>query len=506
MARLDQGHLRKLIEEQALDLTSMDASKVQEIREQMERMLARRLQPHFIEAFFLEAFQHMGGTVRPREKGRYEIAHVPATIRSRDRLIGTREPVLQRYERICFEKQQINVPGKPPAAFVCPGHPLLNSLIDLILERHCDLLKEGAVLVDEADPGDQVRALVYLEHSIQDARSDANGSRRKISTRMQYVEIEAEGTICNAGQAPYLNYRPLRPAEQTLIEAQVKPIWSRQDLENQAKAYAVRHLVLTHLQDIRQQKEELIDKTIAAVKDRLTKEINYWDKRAEDLKLQEEMGKPNAKINSGLARQRADELHARHDRRLKELQQERQLSASAPIVTGCALIVPIGLVQRLQGKRQAAPDLFARETKRVELLAMQAVMAAERELGCEPRDVSGDRCGYDIESRIPGTGSKLRFIEVKGRIEAATTVTVTKNEILTALNRPESFVLALVQVPQSKEFSEGDVFRLREASGAYGDRCVVRYVQQPFQREPDFGVTSVNYDWKQLWEQGQSPV
>ncbi|MBD2020825.1 hypothetical protein H6F43_11590 [Leptolyngbya sp. FACHB-36] len=50
------------------------------------------------------------------------------------------------------------------------------------------------------------------------------------------------------------------------------------------------------------------------------------------------------------------------------------------------------------------------------------------------------------------------------------------------------------------------MFRLREVGGAYGSDCAVRYVQQPFQRQPDFGVTSVNYDWKQLWEQGQSPV
>lgn len=42
---------------------------------------------------------------------------------------------------------------------------------------------------------------------------------------------------------------------------------------------------------------------------------------------------------------------------------------------------------------------------------MQAVIAAERQLGFEPSDVSADNRGYDVESRIPGTG-KLRFLEV----------------------------------------------------------------------------------------------
>jgi hypothetical protein len=167
----------------------------------------------------------------------------------------------------------------------------------------------------------------------------------------------------------------------------------------------------------------------------------------------------------------------------------------------------MGLLQRLQGKRQATPSLFARETKRVEMLAMNAVINAERALGHEPRDVSMEKCGYDVESRIPGKGM-IRFIEVKGRIEGADTVTVTKNEILTGLNKPENFVLALVRVPASEEFPEGDAFRVRSSRGAYAignDGCLIRYVRDPFQKEPDFGVTSVNYNWQELWERGDEP-
>lgn len=167
-------------------------------------------------------------------------------------------------------------------------------------------------------------------------------------------------------------------------------------------------------------------------------------------------------------------------------------------------MVPVGLLQRLQGKRQLDTSTFAKETERVEQLAMAAVMAAERQLGYEPRDVSKEKCGYDIESRIPGTG-RLRFIEVKGRIEDARTVTVTKNEIITALNKPGDFILALVQVPKSEKFTEGDAWRVRASQGTYKvhkNDCPIRYVLRPFQREPDFGVTSVNYDWRELWQQG----
>src|SRR4026207_1613698 len=104
----------------------MDASKVQRIREDMERADARRLQPHYIESFFLEAFKQLGGTTKHREARRYEITHGPAPARTRDRRIGSGEPVQPRYGRVAFEKDLITPEGMTPAAFVCPGHPLLN--------------------------------------------------------------------------------------------------------------------------------------------------------------------------------------------------------------------------------------------------------------------------------------------------------------------------------------------------------------------------------------------
>ena len=209
--------LRELIEERALARDSMDVSQVHRIREDMERAEARRLQPHFIASFFLEAFKLLGGTIRQREPKRYEITHVPAVIRNRDRAIGTRDAVLTRYERVTFEKGLLSVEGKPMAEFVCPGHPLLDATTDLVLERYRDLLKRGSILVDEDDPGEGVRCLVYLTHAIQDARTDRSGHRRIVSRQMQFVEVDAEGNVRAAGCAPYLDYRPLKEEEQSLV-------------------------------------------------------------------------------------------------------------------------------------------------------------------------------------------------------------------------------------------------------------------------------------------------
>ena len=324
---LDRGHLQTLLEERVLAHDAMDASNVQRIRADMERADARRLQPHYIESFFHEAFKILGGSAKQREARRYEIP-CPAPVRNRDRLIGIGEPVLPRYERIAFEKALVAPQGQPLAAFVCPGHPLLDAVIDLTLERNRDLLKRGTVLVDERDPGTSPRVLFYLEHAIQDAGLTRAGDRRVVSKRMLYVEMDASGGVRSVQYAPYLDYRPLaagEPACEALLD-RAECQWITRDLEQKAQGYAVAHVVPQHLAEVRGRKLELAAKTEAAVKDRLTKEIAYWDHRAQELKLQEQAGRPNAKLNSEEARKRADLLQGRLQKRLEELKLEAQLS------------------------------------------------------------------------------------------------------------------------------------------------------------------------------------
>ena len=119
---VDRDRLRGLMQRHALAEDTMDTSRLHAVREEMERADARRLQPHFIESFFLEAFKRLGGTARQREPRRYRISHVPEVVRRRAREMGTREPVPVRYERIAFEKSLVAPRGQPQAAFVCPGH------------------------------------------------------------------------------------------------------------------------------------------------------------------------------------------------------------------------------------------------------------------------------------------------------------------------------------------------------------------------------------------------
>ena len=187
----------------------------------------------------------------------------------------------------------------PPAkastcTFVCPGHPLLDAVIDLILERHRDLLKRGAVLVDERDHGTTPRVLFSIEHALQDAGVTRAGERRVVSKRVLYVELDNDGVTRHLHYAPYLDYRPLADDEPAVDAFLERPecAWVGRDLEPAAQAYAVADVVPEHLAEVRAARLALIDKTEAAVKDRLTKEISYWDHRAAQLALEEEPARP----------------------------------------------------------------------------------------------------------------------------------------------------------------------------------------------------------------------
>lgn len=459
---------------------ALDPRLVYQLADDMARAEARRLQPHYIADFFLTAFRELGGAVHAREAGRWEVTHVPPAL---VREGGGAVPVLRRYERITFQRDLITLPGRPVADLLCPGHPLLDAVVDLTLERHRALLGEGSVLVDRTDPGETPRVLVYLEHAIADGRPGGEGAS-VVSRRLEFVELFADSSCRAAGYAPYLDYTPLAP-ELADAAGRALAVDSFAQLENAARAYAVEYLVPAHLREVADRRLPWVEKTRQAVHQRLTAELVYWDQRAAEFRRQAEKGQLNAALNAEQASRRHRELADRLARRMTALEAERHLQARPPVAVAMAVVVPQGWVDRQSGVAPVlSADVLSRA--RVEQAAMDAVMEAERGLGHMPQDVSAAKVGYDIESR-DGTTGRLRLIEVKGRAADADTVTVTKNEILTALNQPRDYILAVVRV------------------GTEGPAAPV-YIREPFQQEPDFAAASVNFDLHQLIKKGANPT
>jgi hypothetical protein len=160
--QIDLKKFQELLENQALDIDTMDVRRIRKIRVEMEIAEARRMQPHFIESFFRAALEELGGQIHPREEGRYEISRVPSVMRSTELQLGARSPVLARYQRITFEKDKEAIQGQPLAEFVCPGTPLLSAAIEVLLQRHGEILRRGAVLVDETLDTAEPRALAIF--------------------------------------------------------------------------------------------------------------------------------------------------------------------------------------------------------------------------------------------------------------------------------------------------------------------------------------------------------
>ena len=332
---LDVTHIKDLLERNALAQETMSTERLFAVKEQMEIAEARLLQPYFVRSFFAKAFEGVGGSMYPREPGRFEITHVPALIRERD-----------------------------------PEH--------------------------------------YSE----------------VATRR-----------------------------------------------------------IAH-----------VDKTLAAVYERLTKEIAFWSDRWMRLKDDQAADK-EVRLNLDNIQRTINDLEGRLENRRKELQSMRHVTNGTPVVLGGALVVPIGLLRQLRDPSSFIPqpssfssDPAARS--RLELLAMNAVRAAEEARGCRVVDVSAQKCGWDITSYAPAVNGKLpesRHLEVKGRIKGATTVTVTKNEIFHSWNQGAKYHLAIVLVGDDDS-----------VDGPH-------YISHPFREEPGWGVASVNYDLKALLELAAIP-
>ncbi len=490
----DRQNLLSLLDRNALAQETLGTDRLFAVKEEMEKAEARRLQPYFVRSFFLKGFESLGGSIFPRELNRFEVTHVPAVLRERDRVLTGRNrrelaPVLKRYERVCFTKDAVRPldrPGLAFAAMIHPGHPLMLAVSDVLLEKHANLLRQGAVLVDPSDEGEQPSLLFLLTHEVK------SGDGQVISKRLQFIRVLPDGSASFAGWAPHLDLEPLAAAERTLLKDTLAGPWLTAGLEQRALALAASTLVPEHFNEVAGRRIAHVDKTLAAVHERLTKEIDFWSDRYIKLTEDQAAGK-DVRLNLENVRRTLADLESRLLSRKKELQSMRHVTSATPVVLSGALVVPAGLMRKLRGESAPADPAAAFSADpvaraRIERLAMQAVQRAEEARGCKVVDVSAQKCGWDITSYPPAADGKqpeVRHIEVKGRIKGATTVTVTRNEMLYALNQSDKFLLGIVLV------GEGDA-----VEGPF-------YLSNPFDAEPGWGVSSVNYELNALLERAQ---
>ncbi|MFE7128356.1 helicase-related protein [Streptomyces sp. NPDC057617] len=477
-----------LIKGLALDAHVMGLEDVEAVRLRMEEAQAKRLHPHYVRAFFRDAFDRLGGHLRARESGRHEITHIPAVLRDTGRFgLGLGGVVQRRYERVCFDRERVTVPGAARADLIAPGHPLFDAVLEETVHRHGDLLTRGTVLVDASDAGTRPRLLTALVQEVVD------GHGRSVDRSFAFVELSPDGTAHDAGPAPYLDYRPPTPREAEAAGVLLKEKWLRDGGPARAMEWAVREAVPQHLNRTRERLLPVIERTRAQVEQRLRQEISFWYAQAGKLELDVAEGK-KVRHRPETARAWAEDLERRREQRLAALDKDQALQARPPVVAGCALVVPVGwLVGHLgpaetPAERAVLDALHAADGYETDRRAVAAVLGAERGLGRVPEEMAHNNPGYDIRSL--SVDGHLMHIEVKGRREGAEHFYVSRNEVLVAKNRGEHHRLALVSVsPHGPEHDE------------------IRYLTDAF-ADTDFGdlkTEGLLLSWQDAWNKGGTP-
>lgn len=469
--RVGEG-LPALIREQALHTQMLSLTDIERIRRDMEEARARRLQPHHIESFFRGALTELHGRIAPRQRGRFEITHVPQAVRDHGK-------VLYRYERVCFDR--LFIEPTPKADLIAPGHPLLDAVVDAVTERFAAVLSRGAVLSDRTDSDESPRLLVSVRQEVVDGHEPP----RPVLKRFGYVELYPDGKRHDrAVEAPYLDYDALTLEELDLVRPLLAEAWIV-DAPKLALSWAAGTDLPRQVATLQQRISADAARTRRMVSRRLAQEINYQYLRQAEFAAQLRAGKVVRHRPEAIERHIA-QLEQRRERRMAELDREEHLRPLPPVVASLALVIPQGLLDRLAGTREMPVEHYTLDTKRVEMRAVRAVAAAERALGRIPEVQPHNNPGFDIRSWDPTAGHSV-FVEVKGRVEGAEDFIVTRTEVVGGRNA-DHYRLALVQV------------------GPAADE--VRYVTNPFEGidiAEDFALHSVTLRWPDFWRRGGPP-
>lgn len=461
--------IQELLEERALAQDSLAEADLDQLRAAMDEARARRLAPHYIESAFREGFTRMGGRMSKREKDRYEIPNVPASLRA-----ATREPVATRYERVTFELTAIEHEAKPRADLLAPGHPLHDVVNTETTNRWNHALEQGTVLVSATV--DVPQLLVGVIEEVADATGTA------VARRFGYAYVNTDGSVSSAGPAPYLD---CVAAPDTVVVDQLRELEWLNDAEERAASWIIANQLPEYLEEVRPRRDLELRRTREQVTARLQYEINRLWAEATAAQAAENDGTKVRESSASLS-EKATNLERRQTERLKELSKQELLTTRPPRILTAAVVLPLSMTT--DESPSEAPQ-HAVETKEVERRGVDLVLATEARLGRTPQEQAFNNPGFDVLS-YPGDNELPIRIEVKARVLGAKDFFITNNEIVTGKNTAPRYRLALVSVdPRGPEHDQ------------------VRYVDDPFANIDmgGFDAMGVRADWNKTWNKGMEP-
>lgn len=501
--------LRQLEQEESIDRDSflhLTSADVDAERRRMEQHRERKLQPGYIEAFFMDAMRDLGSAMHRRETGRWEITHMPQEVLRAAERLNRHRPLASRYERVTFDPAHIYAKVRPngeaeqaKALLIAPGTPILDAVISVILGKYESELSKGTVFVDDTDSQSDCPAIVTA--ASQDIAASAMGPRHEgdsevIARQFDYLQIAQDGEISTLVVPPYADLRAPTDSERKHIDALLRADpWFSVDHSQELRDYVYVTYTDKRMAELQATHDAERAHVWKCVEQRLKSESNYW--WGEYLRIQEsERTQPGKKqpMSSAAAYKRAEEMEARLKEREAALAGPDPLHASPVQLHGQALVIPGCLLKHdsedtddKTGTLQ--PPHMPRETDEVDRRGVALAMEAERRLGRSPVEMPHNNKGFDIES-CDAHGSTF-FIEVKSRIDLPDHdyFFASKNEILHGKTQGDHHRLALALI--SPEGPEHDSIR-------YQDHAFDEIV-------PDDSTVNIKMVFSKHWEMGTDP-
>ncbi len=461
--------LEELLNERALASEHLSDADLASLRATMDAARARRLQPHYIELAFKEAFTRFGGKIARREKGRYEIAYVPSALRN-----GKYGPVASKYERVTFDLSRVHNEGGT-TDLLAPGHPLHDSVMDHAVTTLAGVLNRGTVLVSARIESPHL--LVGVVEEIVDSLGAS------VARRFGYAYVSEDGIVTAAGPAPYLD---CTAAPDTAAVRQAKALPWLHSAESNAVSWIIENELPSYLTSIQPRRSAELDKQRGLVEARLKYEIERLLAEAVAAAEREKLGEKPKESSESLSR-KATDLHARLDRRLELIDQQSKMSTKSPLIVTAALVLPAVMLDSdvpFEDKTTSGlPSTF------VQRRSIELVLAQEHMIGRVPEPHESNTHGYDILSTDPVSDQTYR-IKVVAHVAEAAYFWVTHNEIVTGKNASPHYRLALVRLGQGPSMA-GDV----------------RYLDDPFANVDlnDFQATGHAADWNRNWTHAKAP-
>lgn len=414
-------------------------------RERARVSQENKLIPEYLENFFVRAFEAIAGKgrVRRRGDGFLSIRWVPAEIKNVSYEFRMRYGLVDdRYPKFTFDKNLVKT--EETADFVAPGHPLMEAVLEKVLQKFGPELRRGAVF---EDPDGQLNGLIwFLEGSVTD------GTGQLVGKRMFAVYVSEAGEV-----------KAIRPAILWDLRPVTKKVPETLRVLGARRADVAGYLISNEFQEFRQ---SLLAERQREISIRKKYGLRALEERIFDLDIRmteylEKGGNADDVAYQNWERER-ERLNYEKQQMEERLKREGNLTLTPPRVIGVAAVLPATGAERISRDPE------------IEATGMRVAMEYERKQGRSPTDVSRQNLGYDIVSEGDG---EVRYIEVKARAEEGQ-IFLTPNEWMTAKQLGEKAWLYVV----TNAAAEPRLFRIQDPAGKLKpaqEVKIVRYVVQP---------------------------